>query len=120
MLSHHNRAENKPIDGRISDFLSLVEKYYTQQHETLFCSKKIALSSKRLNMLSRQELGIIVKQLLQQRILLEAKRKISEGNKPFKNISLELGFKDTSYFSRFFRQNAGITPQQFRDLNTLK
>jgi AraC family transcriptional regulator, transcriptional activator of pobA len=29
-------------------------------------------------------------------------------------IAIELGFADNSYFSRFFKKNAGATPELFR------
>lgn len=114
MLTHHKNSDVAKIDSRISDLLSLIERYYLTQRDTLFYSHKIALSSKRLNVLSRQELGFTVKQLVQQRLLLEAKRRISYGDQTFKSIAFELGFKDTSYFSRFFKQNTGITPEEFK------
>lgn len=114
MLTHHKNAGVARIDSRISDLLSLIEKFYITERETLFYSLKTALSSKRLNVLARQELGFTVKQLVQQRLLLEAKRRISYGDQTFKNIAFELGFKDTSYFSRFFKQNTGMTPEEFK------
>lgn len=115
MLTHHKNAGAVKIDSRIGDLLSLIEKHFLTERETSFYSLKAALSSKRLNALSRQELGFTVKQLLQQRLLLEAKRRISYGSQTFKSIAFELGFKDTSYFSRFFRQNTGMTPEEFRE-----
>lgn len=114
MLTHHKNAGAVKTDSRIGYLLSLIEKYYLTERETLFYSIKTSLSSKRLNVLARQELGFTVKQLVQQRLLLEAKRRISYGDQTFKSIAFALGFKDTSYFSRFFKQNAGITPEEFK------
>lgn len=114
MLTHHKNLGANRIDSRIRDLLFLIEKHYLTERETLFYSHKVALSSKRLNALCRQELGVTVKQLIQQRLVLEAKRRISYGDHTFKSIAFSLGFKDTSYFSRFFRQNTGMTPEEFK------
>lgn len=113
MLTHHKNAGAARIDSRISDLLSLIERYFLTERETLFYSLKTSLSSKRLNVLAKQELGFTVKQLVLQRLLLEAKRRISYGDQTFKSIAFALGFKDTSYFSRFFKLNAGMTPEEF-------
>lgn len=118
MLICHKNARAVKIDCRITLLLSLIEKHYATERETVFYSCKTALSSKRLNALSKQELGFTIKQLVQQRLLLEVKRRISYGDQTFKSIAFELGFKDTSYFSRFFKQNTGMTPEEFKSLLT--
>lgn len=120
MLTHHKNGGSARIDSRISRLLSLIEENYIAERETSFYAGQTSLSSKRLNTLSRQELGSTVKQLVQQRLLLEAKRRISYGDQTFKSIAFSLGFKDTSYFSRFFRQNTGMTPEEFKKTLTSK
>ena len=114
MLSHHMNTGMNYIDSRISDVISLVEKFYQSEHETSFYAAKISLGNKRLNALAKQELGMTVKQLIQERLILEAKRRISYGKETFKSIAFGLGFKDTSYFSRFFKQHTGQTPEDFK------
>ncbi|MDU1904128.1 MAG: helix-turn-helix domain-containing protein [Dysgonomonas sp.] len=74
----------------------------------------MSLSEKRIGILTKQALGHTVKGLIQQRILLEAKRLINQGNLSFKSIAFQLGFVDASYFSRFFKKYSGITPEQFK------
>lgn len=35
--------------------------------------------------------------------------------KPVKTIASELGFNDEFYFSRFFKRNAAVSPQTYRE-----
>jgi AraC family transcriptional activator of pobA len=36
-------------------------------------------------------------------------------NKAVKEIAYELGYEDEHYFSRFFKNNAAVSPQMYRD-----
>ena len=52
--------------------------------------------------------------LVQERLMLEARRKLRYIPLPVANIAYELGFADPGYFSRFFRRHAGESPAQWR------
>lgn len=102
------------IDKRIMKILVLINKHFTEQHSTSFYARQVSLSEKRLNELAKNVLGFTVKQLILERLLLEAKRLISYGQLTFKEIAFELGFNDSAYFSRFFKMQSGLTPEQFK------
>ncbi|MCO5947971.1 helix-turn-helix domain-containing protein [Mucilaginibacter flavidus] len=53
--------------------------------------------------------------LINERIIMEAKRNLHTQSKRVKEIAYELGFEDEYYFSRFFKINTGMTPQLFRE-----
>jgi YesN/AraC family two-component response regulator len=53
--------------------------------------------------------------LISERIIIEAKRELYLTNKPVKQIAYELGYDDEYYFSRFFKTNADVSPQFYRD-----
>ena len=46
--------------------------------------------------------------------LKEAKRLLIETNKPVKEISLLVGYQNTNYFSRIFKETIGMSPREFR------
>ncbi|HEV7301100.1 MAG TPA: AraC family transcriptional regulator [Tepidisphaeraceae bacterium] len=43
-----------------------------------------------------------------------AKRALGEGTVPIKRVAAELGYGDVFYFSRQFRQRAGVSPAEYR------
>lgn len=47
--------------------------------------------------------------------MIEAKRELYLTNKTIKEIAYELGYEDENYFSRFFKVNADVSPQLYRD-----
>ncbi|MEO8405410.1 MAG: helix-turn-helix domain-containing protein, partial [Chitinophagaceae bacterium] len=53
--------------------------------------------------------------LIAERIIIEAKRELFMTSKAVKEIAYELGFTDEYYFSRFFKTNAEISPQHYRE-----
>lgn len=54
-------------------------------------------------------------QIIQERLVLEAKRLILFTDKQTQEIAYDLGFEDPAYFSRFFKKQAGLTPSAFRE-----
>ncbi|ALI99632.1 AraC family transcriptional regulator [Rufibacter tibetensis] len=94
---------------------TLVENHYLEHLPTSFYAHALHLSPKYLNELCKQNLGKTTTDLLQERLILEAKRLLTHS--PHLNIAQvaqALGFEDNSYFGRFFKKQAEITPEQFR------
>jgi transcriptional regulator GlxA family with amidase domain len=46
--------------------------------------------------------------------LEEAKQMLETGGNPIEAIALEVGYEDTSFFSRLFHRKVGLTPAQYR------
>ena len=53
--------------------------------------------------------------LINDRIILEAKRMIRYSDLRIKEIAFDLGFKDDSYFAKLFKRNVGMSPVEFRE-----
>lgn len=53
--------------------------------------------------------------LINERIIIEAKRELYLTDKTVKQIADELGYEDEYYFSRFFKVNADVSPQLYRE-----
>jgi AraC-like DNA-binding protein len=101
-------------EKRIYQFLLLLENHFTTEKKVDFYAKKLSLSSKRLNQILKQKLGKTINQILQERLLIEAKHLLFIGKESIKEISFSLGFQDSSYFSRFFKKMTNLSPEEFR------
>lgn len=98
----------------IRQYNLLVEGYYRKEHRVQFYASQLHRSPKTLSNLfalynRRSPLAVI-----QDRIVLEAKRLLVYTNKSAKEIAHYLGFEDAAYFSNFFKKQTGVTPQDFR------
>jgi len=101
-------------EKRVYHFLLLLENHYISEKKVDFYAEKLNLSSKRLNQILKKKLGKTINQLLQERLLIEAKHLLFAGKENIKEISFSLGFHDSSYFSRFFKKMTNLSPEEFR------
>jgi AraC family transcriptional activator of pobA len=52
--------------------------------------------------------------LINERVILEAKKLLHLTYRSIKEIALELNFDDEFYFSRYFKKNVGVSPSYYR------
>lgn len=99
---------------KAADLLDLIEKHFVVHRDVPFYARCLALSNKAANDLSKKVLGKTIKDILQERLILEVKREIASGKLSFKEIACKLGFNEPSYFSRFFKNQTGYTPEEYK------
>jgi AraC-like DNA-binding protein len=92
-----------------------IEQHYRQLHSASSYADLLNISTKALAKLSKVHFNKTLTDLIAERIVIEAKRELYLTSKPVKSIAYELGFSDEYYFSRFFKNNADVSPQQFRE-----
>lgn len=63
---------------------------------------------------TKKYFGRTVTDLIQERILEEARKELASSGKSVKEIAIELGFEDPYYFSRLFKKVSGISPDVYR------
>ncbi|WP_405606943.1 helix-turn-helix domain-containing protein [Polaribacter sp. Asnod1-A03] len=99
---------------RVFQFLELMETSFLTEITTEFYAEQIGISSKRLNQILKEKLNLTAKQIIQQRQITEAKRKLIKGEITTKELAFYLGFDSLSSFSRFFKKNVGVSPSVFK------
>jgi AraC-like DNA-binding protein len=100
-------------------FKDLLETDYKNQKQVNYYTKQIIITEKRLNQATTKILGKSPKELINERVLLEAKRILAHTNESIKEIAYYLGFKEPTNFIKYFKKNLSITPTEFREQNTL-
>jgi len=103
-----------PGAERLRCFRDLIESQYLKHWPVERFARRLALSETSLNRLCRRLAGCTAFDMIQQRLALEARRRLVYAATSVSGIAAELGFKDPAYFSRFFRRCNGITPNAFR------
>lgn len=98
----------------IEKFRALLEKHYRSQHAVEFYAKKLNTTPKALTMQLTRSIGRPPRDIIFERILLEAKRYLAFSDLSVAEVGYALGFEDANYFGRFFRTHVGQTPAKFR------
>lgn len=111
--------KNVPIKiSRISkfreDFNNLIEKNYKIHHSVEFYAKAMGIATKSLTAKAKRNLGKNVREVIQERCILESKRLLAYSDLSVGEIALELGFEDPNYFTRFFKLKTKMNPGKFR------
>jgi AraC family transcriptional activator of pobA len=92
-----------------------IEEHYKTKHSPGEYADLLNISARALNRISKTHFNKTLTNLIAERIIIEAKRELYLTSKPVKKIAYELGFNDEFYFSRFFKSNADVSPQIYRD-----
>ena len=100
---------------RLVDLGKVIEEHFKEERTVEFYSRKLELSAKRLNEISKETSGQTVTQMIHKRLILEAKREMVSKSKNIQAISDELGFETASYFARFFKKHEGVSPTIFME-----
>ena len=104
------RAELRPAMA----FRQEVEAHYSTLHEVQGYARRLSITPGHLNYLAKTHLGSSAGSIIRGRILLEAKRMLLHSERSVSGVAADLGFRDPSYFSRFFRREVGQSPSVYR------
>lgn len=91
-----------------------IDRSFATWHQVNDYAARLGYSTRTLNRLARDNTGLSAKQLIDDRIILEAKRLLSHADAPVADIATQLGFDDPSNFSTYFHRRTQLTPGTFR------
>jgi AraC family transcriptional activator of pobA len=103
----HSRA----VARRFGD---LVEDGFATTGRVAHYAARLHVTPRHLNFCVQAATGRSASDVIAQRLLLECRRLLLHSELSMREIADSLNFADPSYFTRFFRRHAGVTPKQFR------
>jgi len=92
----------------------LVEQHFREKHQVKDYADLLFKSPKTLSNLFKKYGDNSPLTIINERILLEAKRLLLYSDKTNEEIAHELGYKDSGHFSKFFKRNEGVSPTIFK------
>lgn len=121
LLSERERRKNgfnqieKGIDlDKTIEFRNTLENKFRSIKTVSGYASVMSISERKLNKALTAVLGKTAKELIDERIILEAKRMLAHTNYSIKEIGFELGFDEPTNFIKYFRKQEGKTPVEFR------
>jgi AraC-like DNA-binding protein len=91
-----------------------VEDHYIEHWDMAAYAQALSVTQATLNRLCRQFAGKGALDLIQERLVIAARRHLIYTDASVEAIAYGLGFQDPAYFSRFFKRHTALAPGRFR------
>ena len=95
-------------------FHVLVEQHYKEKHKVSDYADLLFKSPKTLSNVFKKAGYATPLTIINDRIILEAKRLLLFSNKSAEQIAYELGYNEGGHFSKFFKSHSGLPPVEYR------
>ena len=113
-VARRQEVRVSPPAAPVARFQALIEARFRRLHGVAEYARLLGLTPGHLNDLCKSATGQTASALIDARLVLEAKRLLAHSDVTTAEIATELGFRDPSYFGRFFRRHAAQAPGVFR------
>jgi AraC-like DNA-binding protein len=107
--------------GILERFETLLNDFFTSDKpqeiglpSVAYCANELNLSANYFGDLIKKETGKSANEYIHLKLIDAAKGKIVDARKSVSEIAYELGFKYPQHFTRVFKQQTGVTPQEYR------
>lgn len=93
----------------------LVDENFVEVKSPSKYADMMSVSAKHLNRIVKSSISKTTSDLILDRVLLEAKRRLVHEQNSLSQIAYGLGYEDYAYFSKLFKARTGFTPKGFRE-----
>lgn len=119
LIKDRNPENNleKPQFDLVRQYHILVEQNFKEKHKVADYAEMLFKSPKTLSNLFKKSGDKSPLKVINERIILEAKRLLFYSEKTAEEIGFELGFTESAHFSKFFKNQVGSPPAAFKKNN---
>lgn len=107
---------SRPVAAQklVARYSALLERDFRSNMAVGDYAAALGVTPTHLTRACRATCGKSAHMLLEDRVLFEARRLLTETRIPIKDVAQLLGFNSPGYFTRAFARTAGVTPSAFR------
>lgn len=98
----------------LQNFLQLLDTDFKKRHQVNEYTEVLSISPRQLTDVTKTMLGKTAKEVILERLIMEAKRYLHYSGLSIKEIAYDLGFEDPSYFSKQFKLSTSQSPLDYR------
>lgn len=96
-------------------FTAILEQDFSRRHDVGHYASRMKVDALALSRAVGNILGKTTKQVIEERIILEAKRNLLYSERAIKEIAFAMGYTDQFHFSKTFKRLVGLPPSTFRE-----
>ncbi|TRX66174.1 AraC family transcriptional regulator [Carboxylicivirga sp. M1479] len=96
-------------------YKDLLEQNFRKERSVNKYATELSISEKQLYKATTTLLGKTPKQIIDERVLLEAKRLLVHSHQSIKEIAYKLGYDEPTNFIKYFKKHTHKTPSEFRE-----
>lgn len=111
MNEHLSRKEHL-----VMQFATLVNSHFREQRSVQFYAGKLHITPKYLTETVKEVSGKNARDIIDDFVVLEAKLLLDMLSLSVGQVAEKLNFSDQSFFGKFFKRKAGISPKEYRTL----
>lgn len=97
------------------EFVQLVLDNYVRERSVTFFAKKLGITLPHLCATIKKVTGVTPMQIITGVVIMDAKAQLKSTDMSVKQIAYSLSFNNLSFFTKYFRQHVGMTPQEYRN-----
>ena len=113
--SDHVEAPSSKKEALFNTFINLISQNHKQEHSVTYYAEKLFITPKYLTRVVEEISHKPAKRWIDEYIALEAKMMLRSTQKTIQEISDELNFPNMSFFGKFFKRMAGMSPKAYRE-----
>lgn len=102
-------------DTIFRNFLTLLDATKPRGRRVDEYAEKLQISPKYLSTVCRRKSGMTAIQVINKTVLADAINELRNDNKSIRDVAMELGFPNQSFFGTFMKKHTGLSPLQFRN-----
>jgi signal transduction histidine kinase/DNA-binding LacI/PurR family transcriptional regulator/CheY-like chemotaxis protein len=112
-LSHNKRLRSQTT-RTVREAMAYIHEHYSEPISRALLAGHVAITERYLTHCFRQELGITPMVYLNRYRVKCAKTLLEQGKLSITEVAMAVGFSDSSYFNRVFRQEVGVAPGAYQ------
>ncbi|WP_418698015.1 helix-turn-helix domain-containing protein [Bacteroides sp.] len=95
-------------------FINLIHTHCTTQRDVTFYAEQLCISTRYLSAITKQMGRDSAKEIIDEFLMLELKVALQSTDLSLKEIADKYRFPDQSFFGRYFKKHAGMSPKEYR------
>jgi AraC-like DNA-binding protein len=114
---HAEKVQNYDTVREVLRVIS--ENYASPELHLADVARELSMSQVQLSRILNQQVGVSFRQLLRSTRIEEAKRMLASRRYSVKEVAVRVGFVDSHYFSRSFKELTGLSASEYRSQDAI-